>query len=83
MHHWQNFISIEDLNKERELRLINLKALRGELGFHPHAGEASLFLWLVFWASIKFKFTYVKWNNRQMDFSDVRSGNIVRSSNHR
>ena len=43
MHHWQNFISIEDLNKERELRLINLKALRGELSFHTHAEEASLF----------------------------------------
>ena len=42
MLHWKNFIYIEPhledayLHEERELRLINLKAIQGELGFHPH-----------------------------------------------
>ena len=53
------------------------------MSFNSHAGGTSLFLWLVFWASIRFEFTYVKWNNREMGFANVRSGNIVRSSNHR
>ena len=45
MHHWQNFIYIElhsedaYLYEKSELCLTNFKALRGELGFHPHAGS--------------------------------------------
>ena len=44
MNHWQNLIYIElhsedaYLYEEKDLRLINLKALRRELGFHPHTG---------------------------------------------
>ena len=53
--------------------------MRGELGLDAHAEETSLFPWLVFWASLQFEFTYVKWNNRQMDFANVSSRNIVRS----
>ena len=47
MHHQQNSIYIEPhsedayLYEEREFRLINLKALRGELGFHsPRRGPS-------------------------------------------
>ena len=51
MHHQQNFLYIkphsEDayLYEERDkLSLINLKALREEVGFHPHAGGPPFFL---------------------------------------
>ena len=49
MHHQQNSIYIEPhsedayLYEEREFRLINLKALRGELGFHSPRREPSHF----------------------------------------
>ena len=51
MHYQQNFIFIElhsedaYFYEERDpLRLINLKALREEVGFHPYAGGPPFFL---------------------------------------
>ena len=67
---------------KRQLCLINLNALWGKLVYHPMQG-ASLFPWLVLWASIQFDFTFAEWNNRQTGFANVRSGNIVRNNNHR
>ena len=67
MHHWQTFYLVvahsEDayLYEEKELRLINIKALGDgrELGFHSHTGWPPFFTWLVFWASIQFEFAYL------------------------
>ena len=52
------------------------------LGFNCQV-KLHLFSWLLFWASLQFKFTYIKWNNRQMGFANVRSENIVRNNNYR
>ena len=45
MHHWQVLFRLNRIRKthismKKELRLIDLKTLKGELGFHPHAGVA-------------------------------------------
>lgn len=73
------------LYEEVKLRLLSINTLRGELGFLPHVGEwvVSLFPWLLFSASIQFGLSYIKSNNKQMDFANVRSENIVRRNNHR
>ena len=50
MHHWQksylDWIASKDayLREEEELRLINIKALRGDWAFSPHVGRPPFFL---------------------------------------
>ena len=41
---------------------------------------ASFFSWLLFWASVHFEFTYIKRNNRQMGFTNVRNENAEQES---
>ena len=55
----------------------------GEVGLLPPRRGTTLFSWLVLSASTQFVFTHIKWNNRQMGFTNVRSDNILRSNNHR
>ena len=52
------------------------------LGFDCQV-KLDFFLWLLFWGSVQFEFTYITCNNRQMSFPNVRSETIVRSNNHR
>ena len=53
------------------------------VGLSPPRRRASIFSWLVLWASIQFEFTHINWNNWQMGFANVKSDNILRSNNHR
>lgn len=73
------------LYEEVNLRLLSINTLRGELDFLPHVGEwgVSLFPWLLFSASVQFGLSYIKSNNKEMDFTNVRSENIVKRNNHR
>ena len=62
------------------------KDLWDQLDFQPQeegVGGFLPFFLMVFWTSIQFEFTHVKWDNGQMGFANVRSQNILRGNNHR
>ena len=48
----------------------------------PHAGGGG-YVFLDYPFEHQFEFTYIKRNNRQMTFANVRSENIGRRDNHR
>ena len=52
------------------------------LPFPTQWGGGSNVPCLVFWASIQFESTHIKWRNRQMGFANVRSENTVMSNNN-
>ena len=78
MHHWQKSY----LDWTLFWRSIPLPPLPAGCS-SPSTQGGLFFSWLVFWASTQFEFTYIKWNNRQMGFANMRNENIVKSSNHR